>query len=66
MGYNGWAFFAIGFTVGVVLSVLAMQCLDSAITCTFVCFAEDKQALQARHPVLYQTLMESYFNINRA
>jgi len=58
-----WGAFGVGVFVGVALTLLAMQCIDSAIACTFVCFAEDKNVLQARHPELYNTLMTSYYNI---
>jgi len=58
-----WAGFGVGFAIGFVLCILAMQCLDSAIVATFVCFAEDKTVLQQRHPALYQRLMETYFNL---
>jgi len=59
-----FAALGVGVAIGFVLSILAMQCLDSAITCTFVCFAEDKNVLQQRYPALYARLMESYFNLN--
>jgi len=60
---NPWISFTIGFTIGFILLILAMQCLDSAVATIFVCFAEDKDTLRATQPVLYQHLMETYYNI---
>jgi len=61
---NQWAAFGLGLVLGFILSILSMQCLDSAIVATFVCFAEDKSVLQQRHPELHQRLMETYYNLN--
>jgi len=58
-----WYGFGIGFMIGFVLLILAMQCLDSAIATIFVCFAEDKETLKNTKPELYQHLMETYYNI---
>lgn len=63
-GVHVWAGFGLGFTIGFVLLVLAMQCLDSAVATIFVCFAEDKETLRNTKPQLYQHLMEAYYNIN--
>jgi len=59
-----WAGFGIGFLIGFILLILAMQCLDSAVATIFVCFAEDKESLRATQPVLYQHLMETYYNVD--
>jgi len=53
-------FFVIGFFIGFVLMILAMQVIDSSVTCSFVCFAEDKETLRQNNPELYQRFMETY------
>lgn len=40
-----------------------MQVIDSGVATIFVCFAEDKSALQRSKPELYQALMETYYNL---
>jgi len=53
-----------GFAIGFILLILAMQCLDSAVATIFVCFAEDKETLRATQPELYQLLMDTYYNVD--
>jgi len=59
-----WAGFGMGFGIGFILLILAMQCLDSAVATIFVCFAEDKETLRANQPELYQLLMDTYYNVD--
>jgi hypothetical protein len=59
-----WAGFGMGFAIGFVLLILAMQCLDSAVATIFVCFCEDKETLRANKPELYQLLMTTYYNVD--
>jgi len=53
-------FFILGFVIGFIMMILAMQVVDSGVACTFVCFAEDREALQRTNPHLYQRLVETY------
>jgi len=52
--------FFVGFVIGFLMMILGMQAVDSGIACTFVCFAEDRDALQRTNPLLYQRLVETY------
>jgi len=61
----GWIMpFIIGFAIGFVLLVLAMQTIDSAVATVFVCFAEDKETLRLTQPALYNSLMSTYYNVD--
>jgi len=54
------AFGVLGFIIGFLIMNLATMVLDSGVTCTFVCFAEDRDALRNNNPELFQRLMETY------
>jgi len=55
-----YVMFVASFFLGFVLMILSMQVVDSSVTCSFVCFAEDKEVLRRTNPELYQRLMETY------
>jgi len=50
----------VGFVIGFLLMSLSSQVVDSGVTCTFVCFAEDKEPLHNNNPELYQKLTTTY------
>jgi len=52
--------FIVGFVIGFIMMILAMQVIDSGVACTFVCFAEDREVLHRTNPELYQRLVETY------
>jgi len=52
--------FIVGFVEGFLIMVMGMQVLDSAVACTFVCFAEDPNALRRTNPHLFQQLSATY------
>ncbi len=47
------------FEVGLVMVNVVLQPVDSVVTCTFVCFAENPEALRESNPILYSRLMEA-------
>lgn len=51
---------AIGFFLGVLLSVSVVQTIDSAICCSIVCWSEDREILRAQNPELFRKLVETY------
>uniref|UniRef100_A0A6B2L3D2 Choline transporter-like protein n=1 Tax=Arcella intermedia TaxID=1963864 RepID=A0A6B2L3D2_9EUKA len=53
-------FFFLGFFIGFILMILAMQVIDSGIACMMVCFAEDRNALMRTNPTLYNELCRTY------
>jgi len=50
----------IGFVIGFLLMNLSSQVVDSGVTCTFVCFAEDREPLRNNNPELFQRLTTKY------
>jgi len=62
-GTDPYVMFFVGLVVGALFMMLSLQVVDSGVTCTFVCFAEDKEVLRQNNPVLWQRLMETY-NLN--
>jgi len=51
--------FFVGAAVGFVMSNVILQAVESVVTCTFVCFAENPEALRESNPTLYARLMEA-------
>lgn len=49
-----------GIVVGFLIANLTSMVMDSGVTCTFVCFAEDREILRNNNPELFQKLMETY------
>jgi len=50
----------LGFVIGFVIMILGMQVIDSGVSCTFVCFAEDREILRRTNPALYARFVETY------
>jgi len=49
-----------GFFIGFLIMVLASQVVDSGVTCTFVCFAENREVIRNNNPELFARLSDTY------
>jgi len=59
-GYDQIVLFFVGLVIGGLFMTLSLQVIESGVSCTFVCFAEDKEILRRTNPQLWQRLMETY------
>eukprot|EP01126_Amoeba_proteus_P016282 TRINITY_DN1750_c0_g1_i25.p2 TRINITY_DN1750_c0_g1~~TRINITY_DN1750_c0_g1_i25.p2 ORF type:complete len:173 (+),score=36.18 TRINITY_DN1750_c0_g1_i25:1223-1741(+) len=58
-GYDALTLFSVGIPIGLVMGLVTMQIVDSAVTCLFVCFADDPEILRDTCPGMWQRLMSS-------